>query len=79
VSVQAVAHVVVPAGAYWTVTEETPEPASEAVPLRVKLPESGEPGFVSVALVGAVLSIRPLMVADVVVKPAPSVAIARTS
>jgi hypothetical protein len=56
-----------------------PEPASAALPLSVTEPESGEPGLVSVALVGAVLSMRPLTIAEVVVKPAPSVAIARTS
>ena len=56
-----------------------PEPPSAAVPVSVTRPPSGVPGLVRPADVGAALSIRVLTVAEVVARPAPSVAIARAS
>jgi hypothetical protein len=56
-----------------------PEPASAAVPLSVTVPASELPGLVNVAPEGAVLSIRTLVVAVVVLKPARSSTMARAS
>ena len=78
-SLHASFHVVVPAARYWTVQAAMPEPASAAVPLSVTLPWSEVPGLVSVAVDGAVLSMRMLTVAVVVEKPARSSTIARPS
>jgi hypothetical protein len=52
---------------------------SAAVPLSVTAPLTTEPGFASVAVDGAVLSIRTVIVAVVVLKPALSATIARAS
>ena len=65
---------------YWSVQEAIPEPASAAVPLITFEPPNGEPGSVTVALLGAVLSTRMLVtLAEVVLWPAPSTAVARAS
>ena len=55
-----------------------PEPASAAVPASALVPEIGVPGLVIVAELGAVLSIRVCTVAETVLKPALSVAVARS-
>ena len=68
-----------PAAARSIRTDAMPEPASAAVAVSVAVPCSGEPGSASVADEGAVLSIRPVKIAEVVERPAPSVAIARAS
>ena len=79
-SVQAVLHVLPALGLYSKRIEAMPEPASVAVPSSVTVPCSGVPGLVIAAALGIVLSTwRARIVADVVWKPAPSVAIARRS
>jgi hypothetical protein len=79
-SVHASVHVLPPDGRDWTVQEAIPDPPSVAVPVSATFPWSGVPGFVSVGTAGAVLSTRTLVTtADVVLSPAPSAAVARSS
>src|SRR3954467_7495070 len=78
-SEQASVHVLPPETRYWTVQVAMPAPASAAVPLSATFPDSEVPGLFSVAVVGAVLSIRTLTIADVVLKPALSTTISRAS
>jgi hypothetical protein len=79
VSLQALVQLFAPARLYCAIHAEIPT-ASAAVPLSATLPPSVLAGLFRVASVGPVLSTRMLVsTADVVLKPAPSVAMARAS
>ena len=76
----AVLHVLPALGLYSKRIDAMPEFASVPVPLRVTEPLRGVPGLLIAAALGIVLSTwRARIVAEVVVKEAPSVAVARTS
>ena len=78
-SVQTVVHVDVPAAARSMRTEAMPEPASAAVAEQRDGAGQRCTGSASVAEDGAVLSIRPETIAEVVASPIASVAMARAS